>query len=311
MQTQTILFPAPGVARIVTTQLAAPQRDEILARTLVSGICMWEIHCFEHQQSPDFLPGHEGIGVVEAVGPDVADVVPGDYITTMGWSRHCLQRRADIIRLSHPPADPALCMLEPLACAINAISLTPLYPGDRVLLSGCGYMGLLLLKLIGGMPLSEIVVTDMKPKNLELAKAFGADRVILASDTAAIAALPSDSFNVAFECSGAVPTLDLCTRVTSRGGTLGLYAWHHGTRTVSTDDWQEKGLTVLNLTPAATHNQRRFRSFAAAEALSSAGKFDQSGLITHRYDFTDIQRAMEESHNREGDLIKSVLVFGD
>lgn len=51
-------------------------------------------------------------------------------------------------------------------------------PGDRVLVLGAGYMGLLNVIGLAHSPVSELVVTDIKEKNLELARSFGATHII-------------------------------------------------------------------------------------------------------------------------------------
>jgi L-iditol 2-dehydrogenase len=309
MKSKTIVFPSKLQAEIVERDIMPLQKDEILAKTIVNGICMWEIHCFNHVDNPSLQPGHEGISVVVDVGENVSNIKPGDYVTSLEWSEYTVQKATNVIKLESTPQDAGLYMLEPLACAINAVAHTNLYPSDKVLLSGCGYMGFLLLKLISGYPLSNITVCDFKEENLELAKQFGANSVINANDIAKVSALSSDSFQVTYECSGAASSLELCNRLTARGGTVGLYAWHHGTRTVDTDGWHDKGLRILNLSPGITANERRFRSFQASSSLTCSGKFSQEGLITHRYKIDDAQRALEESTVRGTGFIKSIFEF--
>lgn len=310
MKSRTIIFNGRQKAELHEIDVPEPKNDEVLAKTLVNGICMWEVHCFNNlENQPEFRPGHEGIGVVIDVGRDVKRVKPGDYITTSEWGEYTLQKGEDVLKLSSVQGDAGLYLLEPLACVINAVAHTHIYPGDRIFISGCGYMGLLLLKLIAGYPVSEITVSDIKMRNLELAGIYGAHKCIDAADTATLKNMESDSYDVVFECSGTAAGLELCNRLVCRGGTVGLYAWHHGTRTVDTDSWHEKGTRILNLSPGITANERGGRSFAAAERLTCSGRFSQEGLVTHRYKIEDAQRAMEESTLRKDGFIKSIFEF--
>ena len=312
MKTLGIIFPEKKRAEVIETEVPRLKPDEVLAKTVVNGICMWELHCFHHMEDlAGYRPGHEGIGVVEEVGSEVKDIAPGDYITTLEWGQYTVQKRADLIKVAPIPkgTDAGIYMLEPLACVINAVGHTPLYPANKVFISGSGYMGLMLLKLLSGYPLSRIVVSDIKPENLALAKRFGADELINVADAAQVSALEDDGYHATFECSGSAAGLSLCNRLTARGGSLGIYAWHHGTREVDTNSWHEKGLRILNLTPGITANEKRFRSFQAAADLTASGKFSQEGLITHRYTIHQAQQAMEDSTTRGVGFIKSIFEF--
>lgn len=66
-----------------TVELAAPRAGEVLVRVAAAGVCHTDVHLADGHLGPGrwpIVPGHEGAGVVEAVGPDVAGVVPGDRV---------------------------------------------------------------------------------------------------------------------------------------------------------------------------------------------------------------------------------------
>jgi threonine dehydrogenase-like Zn-dependent dehydrogenase len=60
-------------------------------------------------------------------------------------------------------------LAEPVECVVRAIDSYGIVPGDRVLVLGTGFMGLLNVQGLARCPLSELVVADLKPRNLELA----------------------------------------------------------------------------------------------------------------------------------------------
>ena len=312
MKTEAVFFTKDGMAEIRRIDIAGPGIGEVQARTVINGICMYEVWQFSRTKiDVPFIPGHEGIGVVTEVGPSVPDIQVGDWITTCGWSRLSNQKRGDFIRLTCVPEHPESFLPEPLACAVIAQSGVPSYPGDRVILFGAGYMGLLLVQLLSRTPQSHLTVVDLKPENLRLAREFGADEIVDLSDptsTEQLAAMDG-SFDLAFECSGAVASLERSLTHTRRGGSVCFFAWHHQHRSIDMNLCHEKGLRLFNATPGMVVDEKRFRCFEASERLLSAGRIDQRKLVTNVYDVADIQKAMEDSVERKGGFIKSVLRF--
>jgi L-iditol 2-dehydrogenase len=81
-------------------------------------------------------------------------------------------------RIHKVPSDMTLeagVLIEPLACAIHAVERGNIQLGDTVVLAGAGTLGLLMLQVIKQKSPSLIIVQDVKPERLELAKELGAD----------------------------------------------------------------------------------------------------------------------------------------
>ncbi len=102
-----VQFDVPGKLEIVEVEIDQPRADEVLIRTVASGLCHSDLHYLEGKYQPDlpFLLGHEAAGVVEAVGDAVVGIAPGDHVVTClstfcGSCRYCLSGR------------PALCLRE-------------------------------------------------------------------------------------------------------------------------------------------------------------------------------------------------------
>jgi S-(hydroxymethyl)mycothiol dehydrogenase len=80
---------------LVTVQVPDPGPGEVLVRVQACGVCHTDLHYREgaiNDQFP-FLLGHEAAGKVEAVGPDVASVAPGDFVV-LAWRAPCGQCRS-------------------------------------------------------------------------------------------------------------------------------------------------------------------------------------------------------------------------
>src|SRR5712692_1725199 len=191
-----------------------PGPGQVVVRMEASGLCHTDIHAAQGdwpvKPTPPFVPGHEGVGTVYAVGEDVTRVTVGEVVAVpwlgyacgtckyclTGWETLCLAQRntgysvdgsyaeyflAEAAYAAGVPVgiDPAEAA--PLTCAgvttFKAIKVGNVRPGDLVAISGIGGLGHLALqyaKIFGGT-VAAIDVTDEK---LQLAKELGADIVI-------------------------------------------------------------------------------------------------------------------------------------
>jgi L-idonate 5-dehydrogenase len=185
--------------------------------------------------------GHEVAGIVERVGSGVTRVKPGDRVALspsrpcgrcrycqQGIQQHCLNMRFYGSAMPFPHihgafqeaiiADDTQCfvvppelsageaaMCEPFAVCLHAVRRAGPMFGRRILVTGCGPIGVLAIlaaKLAGA---AEIVATDVTPIPFGLASRFGADRCIDVSvDKTALAEYAKDKghFDVLLECSG-------------------------------------------------------------------------------------------------------------
>lgn len=313
MKSLSIFFTGNKNAEIREVDLPAPKYDEVQVQTFMNGICMADIWKYNNQfLDIPAVQGHEGIGAVIKVGKGVKGIKEGDLITTGRWSQYLNIKEGLFIKLEKRPDEIDSYVVEPASCAVNAASYMNIYPGDSAILFGAGYMGLLLLQLLNRYPLSRLIAVDIKDYNLKLAKEFGAMETInSATDKGKIRLeeLIDNPFEIVYECSGAEEPLVWCTKLAKKAGKIGIYAWHHQKRIQDIQIWHEKGLQVMNLSPSITAENRPFRSWTAADKLMSAGIIDQKRLVTHKYDFLDINKAMNESTRRPEGFIKSVLVF--
>src|SRR5207237_1670401 len=102
----------------------------------------------------------------------------GDVVTCGKWRTLQNASAGSARRISHRPADPGAFLVEPANCVVIAVRSYDIVPGDRVLVLGAGYMGLLNVQLLAHCPFAELIVADVKPRNLQLAQEFGATEVV-------------------------------------------------------------------------------------------------------------------------------------
>jgi threonine dehydrogenase-like Zn-dependent dehydrogenase len=313
MKALSVFFIQPGHAEIREVDIPDPSLDQVQVRTVANGICMGEVSLFngaEPLNGPRTV-GHEGIAVVTKVGRNVTHLREGDFVHSWTWSTVENLWGHSLTRFATPPKDPALYLTEPVACVVTALYSYNITPGDRVLLIGAGFMGLLNVQGLAHCPLAELVVSDVKPHNLALAKEFGASEVIQSNTPEGkgrLEELRSQPFDLVVEAAGVEPAIQMAGTYVRNGGRLAIFAWHHAPRSVDLGLWHIRGITVLNSAPniGTDHNTN---SFHRAIKLLDRGTFDLSKLITHRHPIDDVQMAMELAAQRPAEYIKGVLLF--
>lgn len=85
-----VLYEAKTPFLIETLDLEAPKAGEVLVRIAAAGVCHsdWHLVTGDTQHAMPVVPGHEGAGVVEAVGPGVTRTRPGDHVA-LNWAPNC------------------------------------------------------------------------------------------------------------------------------------------------------------------------------------------------------------------------------
>jgi len=314
MKAQSVYFVRRGKAELREVEVPDPSPDEVQVRCLANGICMGEVATFTGLEPREFptAVGHEGIGVVTKVGSNVRSLQEGDYVDCRSWTSIQNLAASSVARFFAPPSDPACYIVEPPACVVIALKTYEISPGDRALVLGAGYMGLLNVQALAHCPLAELVVTDIKPRNLELARQFGATEAIRAGTPegrARLGELKERPFDLVVEAAGVPETVDVAGSLTRMGGRLAIFAWHHERRRLDLGLWHMRGLRVLNSAPMISGVGHTPDSMGRAIRLLERGIFDQSELITHRHPAADVQEAMELAAERPEEYIKGVLLF--
>jgi erythritol/L-threitol dehydrogenase len=198
---------------------------------------------------PPVTPGHEffgtvvelGEGAAEKFGLAIGDKAIAEQIYPCDRCRYCLRgqywmcevhdiygfqrdtadgawaeymRFGPNSRVHKMPADirrEAGVLVEPLSCAMHAIERADVQLGDTVVLAGAGTLGLLMLQVLKLKNPGQIVVQDVKPERLEMARALGADVTINVKETDAVAKVRSLTggygADVFVEASGYAPAV--------------------------------------------------------------------------------------------------------
>src|SRR5688572_25190586 len=196
-----------------------PGPGDVLVKIEACGVCHTDLHAAEGdwpvKPSPPFIPGHEGVGHVVAVGARVRHVKEGDRVgvpwlyTACGHCKHCMGGVETLCReqlnsgysvnggfaeyvLADPnyvgrlPDNVSFVDIAPILCAgvtvYKGLKATDTKPGDWVVISGIGGLGHLAVQYAIAMGLNVIAV-DIDDGKLELARQLGATLGVNASNT--------------------------------------------------------------------------------------------------------------------------------
>lgn len=211
------MFEAPWQMPLREVPSPRPAPGEVLVRVRAAGVCGSDVHGFTGstgRRSPGVVMGHEFCGTVEALGERVERHRVGDRVVVQpivsdgtcpqcraGRPNLCLHRRgigwsvnggyAEFVSVPERNALPLPAevswhegaLVEPLAVALHAANLTPLEVGDTVAVLGAGPVGLLTVLALRLRGAGRVIVSDLSPHRLDLARRLGADEVIHAGGT--------------------------------------------------------------------------------------------------------------------------------
>ncbi len=194
-------------------------------------------------------------------------------------------------------------MAEPLAVCLHATRRVGDMLGKRVLVTGCGPIGILSILAARRAGAAEIVATDLSDFTLGIAKASGADQVINMTDGAARMdgyAADKGYFDVLYECSGAVQALaGGIAALRPRGiiAQLGLSG--------------DMSLPMMAITAKELELKGSFRfheEFELAVKLMQGGLIDVKPLITHTVPLADAESAFQIASDRS-QAVKAQISF--
>jgi NADPH2:quinone reductase len=178
----------PETLRVEDVPDPSPKAGEALVRVEAVGVNFIEVYfragVYKVAAFP-FTPGGEAAGVVEAVGPGVTDVKPGDRVATFNaqgaYAERAIVAAARLVLVPDgvTTRQAAAVMLQGMTAHYLATSTRPLAPGDTCLVhAAAGGVGLLLCAIAKKRG-ARVLGTVSTPEKAALARAAGADEVIL------------------------------------------------------------------------------------------------------------------------------------
>ena len=318
------IFRGNGVLEYVERD--APQIetvDDVLVQIEACGICGTDLNILAvppaHKAPPGIVIGHEGVGIVKAIGPAVQSVRPGDRVVianrlTCGQCDYCRRGldnqctnyqtigttidgafaptlRAPACALwkidpSVPRDDAAL--FEPLSCAVGSVKRAPFQPGDNVAIIGAGPMGLLFALLYRTLGAGKIILLDVAPYRLEFAQEMGMDAALNVTQVDAAAEvkrLTGLGADIVVDAVG--NQMSQALQLARRGGQVILF----GLRPHDNPPVNQYTITRYDLTVHGTFVG--LHPFAQTIQLLESRHIQPSVLVTHRLPLAELERGVE------------------
>ncbi|MFC7538017.1 zinc-binding dehydrogenase [Sphingomonas sp. GCM10030256] len=257
--------------------------------------------------------GHEGWGVVDAVGAGVDAIAPGDRVAALSYHSYADYDLAEASAVVKLPTglDGQPFPGEPLGCAFNIFRRSDIRAGQTVAIVGIGFLGAILTRLATDAG-ARVIAISRRPFSLDVARQFGAAEAIPMDDHSHIIeqvkGLTGGTFcERVIEAVGKQWPLDLAAELTAERGKLIVAGYHQdGSRQVNMWLWNWRGIDVINAherDPAAYVAGIR----EAVEAVAS-GRLDPSSLYTHRYPLERLGEALDATRDRPDGFLKALVI---
>jgi threonine dehydrogenase-like Zn-dependent dehydrogenase len=308
---------AAGQVRIDEVDIPQPGPGEVRIRVEGCGVCASNLTPWA---GPDWMKfptapgdlGHEGWGVVDAIGDDVTTVRPGDRVAALSYHAYAEYdiAKADAVLPLPPELGNTVVPGEPLGCAMNIFGRSDIKAGQTVAIVGAGFLGLILTRLASEAG-ARVIAISRRPFALEMARRMGAAETLPMNDHGAVIGAVKDLTGGAFcerviEAVGKPAPLDLAGELTCERGRLIVAGYHQdGPRQVNMWLWNWRGIDVIN---AHERDPRVYvEGMKAGIAALAAGRLDLRELCTHSYPLDRIGEALDATRDRPDGFIKAVV----
>ncbi|MCE9592608.1 MAG: zinc-dependent alcohol dehydrogenase family protein [Planctomycetes bacterium] len=342
---RALVYLGPGkkdLRDVPKPKLDAP--TDAIVKVTRTTICGTDLHILKGDVAtcqPGRVLGHEGVGVVESVGPGVATFKPGDRVLIScisacgrcdacrkGMYSHCATggwilgnsidgTQAEFVRIPHAdtslhriPAgadEEALVMLSDILptgfeCGVQNGKVAP---GSTVAIVGSGPIGLAALLTAQFYSPSEIIMIDLDDNRLEVAKSFGATQLVNSADGHAAEAVKKltagRGVDTAIEAVGIPATFNLCEDIVAAGGTIANIGVHGVKVDLHLERLWSQNVTITTRLVDTVSTPMLLKTVQSK-------KLDPKRLITHRFRLDDIVDAYATFGNAASTKALKVMI---
>jgi threonine 3-dehydrogenase len=298
--------------------------NDVLIRVLYTGICGTDVHIYnwdDWAQKTIPVPmaiGHEFVGKIVAVGSNVNDFFPGDIVSgeghvVCGRCRNCLAGRrhlcvttqgvgvnrpgayAEFISLPmtniwrhHPGVNlEVAAIFDPFGNAVHTALSFPVL-GEDVLITGAGPIGIMAIPVVRHAGARHVVITDLNPFRLDLARKMGATLAINPTETPLSEVQKqlkmTEGFDVGLEMSGNPQALSDMIANMSHGGKIA--ALGIPSKSIPMD-WRPVIFNMITI--KGIYGREMYETWYKMSVMLDSG-LDISPVITHRYSYSDFEK---------------------
>jgi threonine dehydrogenase-like Zn-dependent dehydrogenase len=316
---------------------------EVVVRSRVAGVCRTDLEIVEGGLTDPrwvrfpVVPGHEWAGTIAELGEGVDDLMVGERVVCEGMipchrcrrcrdgaTQLCLNYdqigftrpggygelvrvpRHVVHRLPDAVSFDSAVLVEPASCVVRAIERTHPSPGDTIGVVGVGTLGSLAVVLARLRSPGRLVAYGVRDEELELARHLGADEVVHTGEVDAVEAttrLLGEGLDVVIETAGAVPAVELATRLARPGGRVALLgiAGEGKMLQLPADRLMFSDLGVVGSCSYDTASWAHVMRLLERDVV----RFDP--IVTHRFPAERFEDAFEVMNARSGTVAKVVL----
>ncbi len=345
---QALVLHGVGDLRVEPIALPRPGPGHVRVRIGFCGVCGSDIPRIFVKGTLRYptVCGHEMAGTVDVCGEGVDDLRPGEPVAVFPllWCGRCaacergayvqchdydylgsrrdggfaecvVAPRRNLIRVPDGVSIEEAAMTEPAAVALHALKRAGgCTPGETVAVFGLGPIGLMVAQWARAMGASQVVLFDIAPPKVELARRLGFPLAFDSRERDAVETLGSltsgEGAHVSFDAAGAPPALIAALRAARRGGRVVILGNPSGDVTLPAaliSQLMRREAAVFatwNSDYSAVGNDDDWR--ASLDAMA-AKKLDLRPLITHRVPLSDSRGVLEAMRDGRG-FFEKVLI---
>jgi len=301
--------------------------NDVMVRVRYTGICGTDVHIYQWDEwAQQTIPvpmavGHEFVGEIVAVGSNVNDFFPGDIVSgeghvVCGRCRNCLAGRRHLcahtkgVGVNRPGAfaelislpmtniwrhDPSIdqqvaAIFDPFGNAVHTALSFPVL-GEDVLITGAGPIGIMSIPVVRYAGARHIVITDMNPYRLELARKMGATLAVNPNETPLADVQKQlgmvEGFDVGLEMSGNGQALRDMIANMCHGGKIAILGIPAHEMSI---DWRQVIFNMLTI--KGIYGREMYETWYKMAVMLESG-VDISPVITHRLNYKDFQKGFD------------------
>lgn len=331
----------PGYLNVIETEKPRIKNDnEVLVKVHAAGICGSDMHIYHGSNPFTVYPriiGHEVAGEVTEIGESVNSLKIGDKVSlepiqSCGNCYACKQGQPNVCenlevygvhrdggmrefmsapeknwhRLDEETSWNEAVLTEPLTIGAQATARGEVKEGDTVLITGAGPTGISCL-LVAKLKKARVIITDLNDERLNYASSIGADVTInpgsgpnvfdqISGETSGTMA------NVVIDAVGTEKTFEQAVSMASIAGRVVTLGFNQTPSSITSLEITKKELMIVG---------SRLQSNKFPEVIQhiNQGELDVESMVSHSFDFQDVQKAFEQLENHPNKVRKAILTF--
>ncbi|GEK59061.1 alcohol dehydrogenase [Marinococcus halophilus] len=332
----------PGQLNVIEIEKPRIENEhEVLVKVHAAGICGSDMHIYHGSNPFTVYPriiGHEVAGEVAEIGESVHSLQVGDKVSlepiqSCGECYACKQGQPNVCenlevygvhrdggmrefmsapeknwhKLDEETSWNEAVLTEPLTIGAQATARGGVKEGDTVLITGAGPTGISCL-LVAKLKKARVIMTDLNDERLNYASSIGADVTINPGNEPDVFDRVSQETNgmmanVVIDAVGTEKTFEQAVSMASIAGRVVTLGFNKAPSSLTSLDITKKELMIVG-------SRLQSNKFPEIIEYINQGKLDVESMVSHRFNFQDVQQAFEQLESAPNEVRKAVLAFG-